>query len=329
MALRLIEVTAPGGYADTISAVADNPTVLQATTLPTTNKEIVVVRLLTRAQGRQQLMDTLLGTLGGAQGWRISMIPVDASEPEVPVPEEDEAQARRERTNQTREELFRGVSGSAAPSADFFLMTALAAIVAAAGLIRDNTAVVIGAMVIAPLLGPNIALALGASLGSASLTRRGAQSLGAGIALSIVLGFALAYLLGAHRLTHELILRIAVGPESALLALASGAAAALTIAEGTSMSLVGVMVAVALLPPAVTVGITAELHYIRDMMNAFGLLIVNIAAVTLAAQAVFFYRGIRPKTWLEQRVAGQSTILSMVVWVVLLLGVLAAALLLR
>jgi uncharacterized hydrophobic protein (TIGR00341 family) len=325
MALRLIEITVSAGCADTVAAVADNATVLQIATLPTADKDIVLIRLLTRAQGRQQLMDALHRSLGGTKNWRISLIPVDSSEPEAPASVEDEAREKQERTNQTREELFRGVSASAAPTADFFLMTALAAIVAAAGLIGDNAAVVIGAMVIAPLLGPNIALALGAALGSHKLIQRGALSLISGIALAIVLGFVLAYALGAHALTHELLLRIVVGPTSALLALASGAAAALSITEGASMSLVGVMVAVALLPPAVTVGITAALHDMRDMANAFGLLLVNVAAVILAAQAVFFYRGIRPKTWLEQRVAGQSTILSIVIWLGLLAGVLIAA----
>jgi uncharacterized hydrophobic protein (TIGR00341 family) len=329
MALRLVEVIAPEGFLDTINAAAENPCVIQRTTLPSADKDMAVVHLITRAQGRQRLIDELQRALGSAETWRVSLVPVELSMPEKPLPEEEETARQREQTSQTREQLVNSVSASAALTADFLLMTGLAAIVAAAGLIGDNTAVVIGAMVIAPLLSPNIALALGAALGGADLVLRGAQALAAGIALAVLFGYALAYVLGVTAPTHELVLRMSVGPESALLALASGAAAALSITRGTAMSLVGVMVAVALLPPAVAVGIAAELRDWGGSLGAVGLLIVNVAAVNLAAQAVFFYRGVRPKTWLEKRAANQSSILSALIWLALLAGALTAAFLLR
>ncbi len=330
MALRLVEVIAPSAYLDTINAAADNPTVIQRTVLPSEDETISVVHLITRAQGRQRLLDELQRALGAAENWRVTLLPIDMSVPVRPeMQDEEDARDARDRTNQTREELVNSISADAALTRDFAWMTALAAIVAAAGLIGDNTAVVIGAMVIAPLLAPNIALALGAALGNARLMLRGVEALLVGIALAVLLGFVLAWLLGAHTLTHELNLRTSVGPESALLALASGAAAALSITAGTSMSLVGVMVAVALLPPSVTVGIAAELRDWPGAFGAGGLLIVNVAAVNLAAHAVFFYRGIRPKTWLEQRAASQSTLLSATIWLLLLAGALTMAFVVR
>jgi uncharacterized hydrophobic protein (TIGR00341 family) len=329
MALGFLEVIAPRGRLDTIAAISEDPCVVQMTTMPTADKDVVVVRLITRAQGRQQLLDSLQRALGAEEDWRISLIPIDASIPDKPGSEEEQSRERNERTSRTREELFYSVSASAAPRTDFFLLTGLAAIVAAAGLIGDNTAVVIGAMVIAPLLGPNIALALGAALGSPKLIARGALALTAGVVVAVLLGFVMAELLGAHKVTHELALRVIVGPESAVLALAAGAAAALSLTSGASMTLVGVMVAVALLPPAVTVGVSAAIHDMDAAAGAGGLLIVNVAAVNLAAQAVFFYRGIRPKTWLEQKVANQSSLVSAGVWCALLAAVLGVALWLR
>jgi uncharacterized hydrophobic protein (TIGR00341 family) len=326
MALRLVEVIAPSAHLDTINAAADSPSVIQRTVLSSADEGMTIVHLITRAQGRQRLMDELQRALGAADNWRVSLIPVDTSLPLRPEDEDkEEAASAADRTNQTREELANSISAGAALTPDFVWMTALAAIVAAAGLIGDNTAVVIGAMVIAPLLAPNIALALGAALGNARLVLRGLEALLVGIALAIALGYALAYVLGAHVLTHELSLRESVGPESALLALASGAAAALSITAGTSMSLVGVMVAVALLPPSVTVGISAELKDWPGAFGAAGLLVVNVAAVNLAAHAVFFYRGIRPKSWLEQRAASQSTLLSAATWLALLASALIVA----
>lgn len=329
MALRLVEVIAPIGFLDTINAVADDPSVIQRTVLASGEEGVCVIHLITRAEGRQHLLDELQRALGSAESWRVSLLPVDMSIPVRPMPEEEASARAREQTSQTREELVNSVSASAALTQDFVLMTALAAVVAAAGLIGDNTAVVIGAMVIAPLLGPNIALALGAALGSIELVLRGAQALGAGIALPVALGYALAYAMGAAMPTHELILRTSVGPASALLALASGAAAALSISSGTAMTLAGVMVAVALLPPAVTAGVEAELGDWGAAMGAAGLLLVNVAAVNLAAQAVFFYRGVRPKTWLEKRAANQSSIVSALIWFALLAGALTVAVLLR
>ena len=330
MALRLVEVIAPAGFLDTIVAVADNPSVIATTVMSAADEALTMVHLITRAQGRQRLLDELQRALGSAEDWRVSLLPVDISLPEKPLPEEDQARAgTRTRQRHARGTGQFGVAGSAALTPDFVLMTALAAIVAAAGLIGDNTAVVIGAMVIAPLLSPNIALALGAAMGSIKLVLRGAEALAVGICLAVALGYALAFLLGASAPTHELILRTSVGPESALLALASGAAAALSITSGTATALVGVMVAVALLPPAVTLGVEAELRNWGAAFGAGGLLLVNIAAVNLAAQAVFFYRGIRPKTWLEQRAANQSSILSAAIWFTLLAGALALAFWLR
>ncbi len=325
MALRLVEVIAPSGFLDTIVAVADNPSVIETTVMSAADEAIAVVHLITRAQGRQRLLDELQRALGSAEDWRVSLLPVDISLPEKPLPEEEQNSLERERVGATREELVNSVSRAAALTPDFVLMTALAAIVAAAGLIGDNTAVVIGAMVIAPLLSPNIALALGAAMGSLHLVLRGAEALAVGIVMAVALGYGLAFALGASNPTHELILRTSVGPESALLALASGAAAALSITSGTATALVGVMVAVALLPPAVTLGVEAELRNWGAAAGAGGLLLVNIAAVNLAAQAVFFYRGIRPKTWLEQRAANQSSILSAAIWFALLAGALALA----
>lgn len=327
MALRLIEISAPAGHLDTIKAIADCPAVIQQTILPTENKDVMQIQLLTRAQGRQRLLDNLQRVLGGSEGWRILLLPVDSSLPmREQEEEEDEKQQRQSRTNQTREELYNSTSSAAALTTEFVLMTVLAAIVAAVGLITDNTAAVIGAMVIAPLLSPNIALALGAALGNSRLLLRGLQSLLGGIAIAVVLGMVVAHIMQTDSLSRELSLRVFGGLDSVVLALAAGAAAAMALTGSTSMTMVGVMVAVALLPPAVTVGIVLGMGRYRAAAGATGLLVENVASVILAAQAVFYYRGIRPKSWLEQRVAGQSSILSVAVWLALLTAALAETL---
>ncbi|HET7334928.1 MAG TPA: TIGR00341 family protein [Rhizomicrobium sp.] len=325
MPLRLVEVIAPDGYIDTVNAIADSESVIEKSTLVNCKDGHTLIRLLTRATGRQRLIDELQRALSSAEHWRVSLYPVDTSMPEKKLPEDERKERERQRTNQTREELFNGVWASATLSSDFILMSGLAATIAAAGLIQSNAAVVIGAMVLAPFLGPNIALALGAALGNIKLVTRGAIALVVGTAIAIGFGFVLAFVLRADGMTHELLLRTSVDPTSAVIALASGAAAALSLSSGTASALVGVMVAVALLPPAVTLGIAIELGYMRNTAGAAGLLLVNIAAVNLAALGIFFYRGIRPKSWLEQRTASQSILVSAVVCIILLAGALAVA----
>ncbi len=85
-------------------------------------------------------------------------------------------------------------------------------------------------MVIAPLLSPNVALALG-------------------------LSFAIAVTLPIDLVSQELLSRTDVGLDSIVLALASGSAAALSLTTGLSSVLVGVMVAVVLMPPRATLAV--------------------------------------------------------------------------
>jgi uncharacterized membrane protein len=102
------------------------------------------------------------------------------------------------------------------------------------------------------------------------------------------------------------------------LALASGAAAALTLTGGVSSALVGVMVAVALLPPAAAIGIFLGAGEITLALKAGVLLAVNVSCVNLATLAVFISRGIKPRTWIERRSARQSILFSAAGWSVML-----------
>ena len=110
--------------------------------------------------------------------------------------------------------------------------------------------------------------------------------------------------------------RTDVGLDGVVLALASGAAAVLSLTSGLPSVLVGVMVAVALLPPAATMGLMlGQGHF--DLMNGAGLLLaVNIVCVNLSAKLVMLVKGVRPRTWLEKRKARQSLATYIVFWVI-------------
>ena len=220
----------------------------------------------------------------------------------------------------TRESLYAEVSGSVYPSADYFVLVVLSTIVAGIGLIENNVAVVIGAMVIAPLLGPNLALTLGVTLGDGRLIRRAGVTLMWGMLVVFAMSMSGGLFLGIDTYSSELLSRTDVGAAAVALALASGAAGALSLTAGVSSVLVGVMVAVALLPPAVTCGLMLGQGAMHYASGAALLLGVNIVCVNLAALAVFFAKGVTPNTWEEKNKAKDRVRIYATGWGVLLAG---------
>ena len=126
-------------------------------------------------------------------------------------------------------------------------MIVLSAIVAAIGVLNDNVAVIIGAMVIAPLLTPNVSLSLATALGDLPLFKSALKTLFFGIAIVIVLSTALGLLLPVDPSLQEISSRTSVGLMEIVLALASGAAGALSLTSSAPAVLI--RVAVALMPP--------------------------------------------------------------------------------
>ena len=114
-----------------------------------------LIRILVNDETRQSVLDALQGLLG-----ETSKILVLSLEAALPRKEPDPSDAEvNETVTTTREELYNEIEKNARLDSTYLLLVFLSTIVVAIGLIEDNVAVVIGAMVIAPLLGPNIALA--------------------------------------------------------------------------------------------------------------------------------------------------------------------------
>jgi uncharacterized membrane protein len=126
----------------------------------------------------------------------------------------------------------------------------------------------------------------------------------------------------------ELLSRTNVGLDSVALALASGSAAVLSLTTGLSSVLVGVMVAVALLPPTATIGLMLGQGQWALAGGAGLLLAVNIVCVNLSAKLVFVFKGVKPRTWLEKQKARQSMTTYIIFWLVSLI-ILVAVIYLR
>ncbi|WP_339744857.1 TIGR00341 family protein [uncultured Maricaulis sp.] len=266
----------------------------------------------------QKALDAISTMLEHQDDWRLVVLPVEASLPKQA--EEDPEVKKQHRMVALREEIYQDIEAGTKLDRDFLILTALSTIVVVFGLAADNVAAVIGAMVIAPLLGPILAFALGSALGDFELmtkaSRTALSGLFLGMAISVVIGLVFDVNLGSTELTSRTI----VGLDSTALALASGAAAALSIVAGLPSTLVGVMVAVALLPPAASTGLFAGSGDFPLAARAGLLLMINIVSVNLAALLVFFFKGVRPRTWLERRSAKRSVLINAAVWAVLIVA---------
>ena len=135
-----------------------------------------------------------------------------------------------------------------------------------------------------------------------------------GIGLALFLSICVGFYHPMNLDSPELMARTDVGLDSIALALASGAAAVLSLTTGLSSVLVGVMVAVALLPPTATLGIMLGAGHAQLAIGAAILLAVNIVCVNLAAKMVFLLRGIKPRSLLEKQKATQSMTTYLVIW---------------
>jgi uncharacterized hydrophobic protein (TIGR00341 family) len=274
-------------------------------------------RMLVADENRQAVLDSLQDLLGDAENTRIVVLPVEGvlPRPEA-LPESGETRntGSGKTTGTTREELYYQISKGAWLDSNFLVLVALSTVVAAIGLLGDNVAVLVGAMVIAPLLGPNLALAFAATLGDRDLMRDALRTNLVGLGLALLLSVAIGRIWPAINAGAEIMTRTDVGFDGVALALASGAAAALSLASGVSSALVGVMVAVALLPPTATLGMMLAGGHMELASGAALLLAVNIVSVNLAATLTFLAKGVRPRTWLEKRQARQSAAWVAVFW---------------
>jgi uncharacterized hydrophobic protein (TIGR00341 family) len=314
--MRIIEVVVSKEHLDMVLRVTRGPEVVDVWSMPSSESGETVVRVMASMTQCQALIDKFHGILAGEKH-HIVLLPTLAVIPE-PAPEEKPSEKPQPSTA-AREELYNAVAGGTTVDSSFVMLIVLSTLVAGIGLVKDNVAVVIGAMVIAPLLGPNLAFAFGVALGDHVLMARALRANLIGLTIAVGVSIIAGAVLPLDLNSHEIISRTSVDYDSVALALASGAAAVLSLTSGVSSVLVGVMVAVALLPPAAAFGLLLGAKEFFKAAGAAILLAVNLVCVNLAAQVVLVSRGVRPRTWWQKKEAHQSMVLNLVLWGVLLL----------
>lgn len=287
--------------------------------------EKLMVRLLIPVGASEEVLDRLQKSFSHLEDFRIILLPVQATIPKPEEEVEEESREEAEKARISREELYYDVSESAKLTEIYFALILLSSIVAAIGILKGNVAVIIGAIVIAPLIGPFVALSLATTLWDTSLIKNSLKTSLAGIFASLGLSVVLGVILDVDPQLSEISSRTSPGLGDIVLALASGSAGALAFTTGISASLIGVMVAVALLPPVVTGGMLLGAGHLSLALGALLLLLSNIICINLAGVVTFLAQGIQPRNWWEAKKAKKYTARAILLWI-FLLALLAAIL---
>lgn len=324
MVERLIEIVVPTRRVDSLAPVMDREGVL-AHWRVSENDDVCVWKAIVDLSASEGVLDELEDRLGGEDRFRAIVMTMEATSPSIarvpaPAPDQPESKPARVPMRVSRAELYEDIAGASVVDHHYVIQVVLATVVAAVGLLRDQPAIVIAAMVIAPLLGPNMALALGATLGDTSLIRRSIRASLVGVSIAFGLSLGLGLVPGFDASVDEIASRTSVGAADVALALASGVAGTLAFTSGKGGALVGVMVAIALLPPTVVAGAMVGAGRWSEALGAGLLLGVNVVCVNLAGVATFLFKGIRPARWWEAERSKRASRRAILIWGALLLA---------
>jgi len=193
-----------------------------------------------------------------------------------------------------RIDLFDRLQVGARWNVDFMMMMCLSTAIASLGLIQNSTAVVIGAMVVAPLMTPLIGSGLALVQGNTIFFRDSIKAMGFGIGAALLISLVLGFIVPMEQLTPELLARGAPTVIDLGVAFLSGAAAAYAVARPSLLgALAGVAIAAALVPPLATVGISLAEGVWEVSEGAAILFATNLVAIILGAAFIYRRLGIQ------------------------------------
>ncbi len=231
-----------------------------------------------------------------------------------------------ELSEEDRAEVEASIRASASPSIDFFTMIGLSSAIAGFGLLQNSPAVIIGAMLVAPLMSAIIGMGLGVVEGDLTLIRRSGSASLRGALLAIAVGAVLGLLRpNMDPVASEILARTRPNLLDLGVALASGAAGAYALSrKEVSAAMAGVAIAAALVPPLVSSGIGIPLRRWDIFFGALLLYLTNFVAIAASGGIMMLLLGFGPTAEEEEEIGilrrGMQTALAMLLVVALSLG---------
>ena len=194
------------------------------------------------------------------------------------------------------------ISYGSEPKTSFYAMLATATLIASFGLVANSTAVIIGAMLVAPLMTPILGIALALVRGDAGLLGRAIRAEGTGIVVAIGIAALFGSLPLAVEVTPEMLSRTQPNLLDLLVAILAGFAGSFALVnERLSPALPGVAIATAIVPPLANTGLCLSVSAYQGASGSFLLFLANFLAILLVAAATFFFAGLAPYIQLEQK----------------------------
>jgi len=328
MSLRLIEMIIPKDQKEKCAEILeDNEFVLDYwpdTHLDKTDS----IKIVLKAEKSQNVIDSLNDNFSHLDDFKLIVQKLEAisPQPEEDEKEEDEDEEKSEEEKKesrsiSREELYSTLSSKSELSGDYLLLIGLAAIVASIGVMGDtiaDIAVIIGAMVIAPFVGPNMGLSLATTLAEPKLGKESIRT----IFLGILTAFLISAVVGAVLLTTPntefIMTRLQPGVGDVVLALSAGIAGAISYTRDVATALIGVMVSISLLPTLVTSGLLFGAGFLGMAGSSMVLFLINLTCINLAGVLTFLVEGIKPRTWYQADKAKNMTRWAMFIWLSML-----------
>jgi uncharacterized hydrophobic protein (TIGR00271 family) len=214
-------------------------------------------------------------------------------------------------------QAYQEIQRGARASTDFFVLIALAAAIATLGLLMNSPAVIIGAMIIAPLMSAIFGISMGVVQGDARLLLHAISTTLRGVGLAIAIGALVGWVVPLNEVTSEILSRTQPTLLDLFVALVSGAAGAYAQCRRNVLGAVaGVAIAVALVPPLATAGIGLTLGSGLIAGGALLLFLTNLSAITAAGSLMFLFFGYRPDPGQRIRVFGRGILGVLVLLVV-------------
>ncbi len=194
-------------------------------------------------------------------------------------------------------DVYRVLSENARAAVEYYVLILLSCLIATMGLIQNSVAVIIGAMIIAPLMTPILAFSLGVIWGDVRLMSNALFTLVKGVVCAVALSALISFAVPLSTFSAEVISRTKPSLFDILVALGSGALAAFGYANRKVINaLTGIAIAVALMPPLCVVGIGLGKLDFTVVSGAALLFATNLVSISLAAAVVFWVMKIHPSS---------------------------------
>ena len=211
-------------------------------------------------------------------------------------------------------DLFTALADDSRLNNAYVVLSLLSAFLATLGLFLDSAAVIIGAMILAPLMSPLVSLAMGLLRASEKLFQQSVEKLTIGVVLVLLASAFTSLIFPYEPVTREMSARIHPSLPDLFVAIFAGIAAAYARSyKEIAQSLAGVAIAVALVPPLAVAGIGLGRMDAAFFGQAFLLFSTNLVGIVLAATVTFRVLGFSPALHAKRRLGAIALALALIV----------------